>query len=204
MKNLTAKLLCLCLALCLIGCNSNRNSVNISPAELARQNELLRQKISQQQIRIDKLNQQLRTLRGFPAEQLENLVQVADIAFGRYTRAIDNNGDNCDDGLRIYLVLYDRDGHRIKAAGKATIELWDLAASDKGSLLGRWQFSLPELSQHFLSGVLTNHFKFTLGWPEEKMPANTNLTLKLSYLDALTGSSFETQKLLTANICPAN
>ena len=150
------------------------------------------------------MSQQLDILRGFGDDRLEYLVRVEKIGFGRFTRIADKSEGTGQEGLIVYLVLRDRQGSKIKAAGEVEIELWDLS-NDNGRRLGQWKFTLKEQPKYWLNGVLTDHYKFelpVLGSMTDKaaQPAGPiNFTLKCRFTEALTGTVFEAQKMLTVN-----
>jgi len=204
MPNQSAITIGLLLALTAGGCGliaSSKPTETISKKDLLMQIEQLRQELTAKQKQNEKLNEQLTALRGFPADRLQRLVHPVEIAFGRFTRAYDQNDDGFDDGMIVYLLLRDIQGDKIKATGQVTIELWDLAEPQGGHLLQQWQYGLDELPQQWLSGFMTDHYKFELTW--EKPPRSSNLTLKLRFKDALTGKLFEIQKMITASVLPA-
>ena len=160
----------------------------------------LRQVLTEKQNQVEKLQEELVILLGFPADRLEQLVHVSKIEFGRYTQSYDNNEDGVDDGINVYLVLRDRQGDKIKASGAVEIELWDLSAGEGKRFLKRHQYGLEELSGQWLGGFLSDHYKFQVDLDEEHRPINRHLTLKLHFNDALTGKGFETQKLIQVKI----
>jgi len=131
---------------------------------------------------------------------MAELVQVSRIEFGRFTRAFDRDEDGYDEGIVVYLNTLDREGDRIKSAGQVQLELWDLAEAEGNRKQGQWHFDMTELGNYWLSGPLTYHFKFELDWPEGVQPGNKNLTVKLTFSDALTGKVLEIQQLIEARI----
>ncbi|MBN1766276.1 MAG: hypothetical protein JW860_13530 [Sedimentisphaerales bacterium] len=153
----------------------------------------LQKEISIKNDRLKQLNGQLDTLRGFPADRLEQLVTVELIEFGRYTRIQTGKPDAPENELIIYLLLRDRHGDRIKAAGTLLVELWDLDAPEGKNLIIRKNYSMAELTQYYLGGVLADHYKIQIPCP--KTP-NPNLTLKCRYTETLTGKTFEIQQLI--------
>lgn len=182
-----------------LGCQLRRGAVGSSD-ELARQNAQLQRDLGAQRQRAADLEQQLAVCRGFGPGRLAQLVHVQQIEFGRFTRAFDANEDGQADGLRVYLVPRDPQGDVIKAGGTVTIELWDLAAAESARRLGQWRYGPDQLPRHWLSGPFTNHFKFELPWPDGKVPEHANLTLKLTYEDALTGRVWEIQKQVSTRL----
>lgn len=166
--------------------------------QLKQENEQLKARLAEKEQRLEQIHDQIQILQGFPADRAQYFTSVASIEFGRYTRAYDDNKDARDDGVVVYLIPRDKSHDVIKASGDVTIELWDLEAEENSRLIHRWEFPLAELSNYWLSGPLTYHYKFQLPWPENYTPRPSNLTLKLIFRDAFTGRRFEIQKLLPA------
>ena len=203
MRNLAVKCVSLALTVLPAGCqlsDSTDTQNTVSYAELAARNEGLTSQLAQQQRQTEHLQQQLTTLRGFSTDRLDRLVCVAAIELGRFTGAYDNDGNDVDEGVKVYLVLRDQQGDPIKAAGEVEIELWDLAAPPGKRDLGQWRYGLEELPQYWLSGFMAYYYKFQLPWPQTDPPQHSPLTLKLLYKDALTGAALEQQKMVTVRI----
>lgn len=162
------------------------------------ENEQLKASLAEKEQQMEQLSGQIQTLQGFPADRMQYFTSVDSIEFGRYTRAYDDNKDEKDDGVVVYLIPKDKFHDVIKASGDVTVELWDLEAEESSRQIHRWEFPLAELSNYWLSGPLTYHYKFQLPWPPAYTPHPANLTLKLTFQDAFTGRRFEIQKLLPA------
>ena len=188
------------MGLLLGGCKQPAETTRPEEILVAQENARLRRQIVEQDQQIAELRRQVAALRGLSTESIEHLVHVERIAFGRFTRCEDKDQDGIDDGLVVYLELRDRQGDKIKAAGRVLIELWDLAAAEDDRQLGQWHFGPEEALNHWLPGILADHFKFDLPWPHPKKPQHENLTVKLVFTDALTGKVFEIQKLIEAKV----
>jgi len=160
----------------------------------------LQRQSNEQQRRIGELQKQVTVLQGFGPERLDKVVTVAAISLGRFTRAYDLNDDGVDEGVNVYVVLKDRAGDTIKAGGEVEIDVLDLAAEPGSRDVGNWRFSPAETADHWLGGFGTNYFKFQLAWPAAGPPKHANLTIVARFKDALTGRSFEEQKVITAAI----
>jgi cell division protein FtsB len=166
--------------------------------QIKQENEQLKSNLAEKEQQLEQLNGQMQTLQGFPADRMQYFTSVDSIEFGRYTRAYDDNKDAKDDGVAVYLIPKDQFHDVIKASGDVTVELWELEAEENSRQIHRWEFPLAELSNYWLSGPLTYHYKFQLPWPPGYAPHPANLTLKLTFQDAFTGRRFEIQKLLPA------
>ena len=175
-----------------------------TPDDLRRQIDVLRQENARQQQQLQEQEKQLAALRGFAPDRLNYLVHVERIEFGRFSRGYDDNKDGIDDGLNLYLALADAQGDTIKAAGDVAIEVWDLAAPAQEQRLGHWLFPAQELAQYWLGGPMANHYRFKLAWPHGSLPQHRNLTVKLTFTDALTGQTFEIQQMFTVALAPSS
>ena len=182
-----------------VGCNG-RKIPDEPQIDWEEENALLRQTISEQQMQIDTQRRQIAQLRGLPTDNLDYLVQVERIEFGRFTQAYDQDEDGFDDGINVYLVTRDQEGDRIKTVGQVNIELWDLEAAPGDRQLGQWDFELDEILDYWLRGPFTDHFKFELAWPQGNSPRHPNLTIKLKFTETLTGKVFEQQIMVEARV----
>ncbi|MCP4708736.1 MAG: hypothetical protein GY869_08935 [Planctomycetes bacterium] len=182
------------------GCNGPKTPAKETLFLLEQENARLQRTIVDQEKQIEQLQTQIADLRNLPIEEMTELIQVDRIEFGRFTRAFDRDEDGYDEGVLAYLHTLDREGDRIKSAGSVQLELWDLAQTAGGGKLGQWHYDITELGDYWLSGPLTYHFKFEQDWPDGIQPGNKNLTIKLTFSDALTGKVFEIQQMVEARI----
>ena len=150
----------------IVGCNDKKQLIDDSRAKLIQE----KQQLLQQKARLEQQNAQLKeqvaTLQKFPPDRMDQLVKVEKIELGKFTRAydgdIEQDPDGYDDGVIVYLILKDNDGDVIKAAGTVEIELWDLVVAKH--IIVEF-IPMGDLQAHWLSGPLTNHYKFQLPWP---------------------------------------
>ena len=173
-----------------IGCNGPG-----SPAALQRQNDQLKENVRDLRKTIAGQAEQIRTLQALGDKRLEMLFRVTEIKLGRYTAGVDLDDAEGDDGVRVYVSPRDDDGHTLKAAGAIRIQLFDLAAKPKDSLLGAFDFPAEGIGEHFYSGFLANHYKFDCRW--KNAPAHDEITVRVVFTDYLTGKKFTAQKVVT-------
>ncbi len=187
----------------IVGCNGKKPLIDDSRAKLVQE----KQQLQLEKARLEQQNAQLReqvaTLQKFPSDRMNQLVKVAKIEFGRFTRAYDGDTeadkDGYDDGIIVYLILEDKDGDVIKAAGAVRIELWDLVTDKK--IISKF-IPMSDLQTYWLSGPLTNHYKFQIPWPKDNPPTHRFLTLKLRFQEALTGRTFEADQKIEVHVQP--
>ncbi len=128
---------------------------------------------------------------------LDEWVHITDIAFGQYTRGLDENKDGIDEGVRIYLVVRDQDGDRIKFSGSLDIELWNLATDPPTAILKR-SFEPAQLRQHWMGGLLADHYLIDLPWDKEPTDVDI-LTVKCRLHEFLTAKTHEIQRAIEIN-----
>lgn len=175
----------------MVGCKSTPVVVPASEDDFdpAEQIQALHIQVRKQKTQIDDLTRQLTRTRSFGADLLNQLVKVEGVKFSRYTRADAK-------GLIAYVKLIDQQGDVIKSAGRLNLALWDLSVDAEEQLIGQWHFDADTLQAYWLSGMMNNHFKFTLPWPKGEIPSQKSLTLKCTFTEALTGNMFEAQTLV--------
>ena len=155
--------------------------------------------------RLEKVNKSLRSLAAERQEQVEKLqmlgpkrmemlFHVERIELGRYTGGVDRDGRPGDDSIRIFLRPIDQDGSVLKAAGEATVELYDLAAAPGEKLVGKRSWSVGELRKQWASGFISYHYSLECPWAAGP-PAHDEITVRVTFVDYLTGKTFTAQKL---------
>ena len=128
------------------------------------------------------------TTRMLGPAQLDQLFTTHGLKIGNLT-----GGDNpdstkpFDNQLKIYVVPIDDSGTPIKAAGSFKIESFDLG-DPKKPLIGTWNFDLKQAGGLFYSQFLL--YTYVLNCPWQTVPAHADLTVKITFDDALTGRQF--------------
>jgi outer membrane murein-binding lipoprotein Lpp len=187
-------------SLVLSGCGSP-SAVNI---KLRKENQALRTKIEDLERRHNADVASIRahessatTVPSLPQAQLEKLFTVHGIQFGRLTGPADwDPSSPGDDGLKIYVTPTDNAGQQLKAAGAIVVEAFDLAAGGNGEnvRIGRWEFPLEDASKHWIGQALV--YAYVLQVPWQQRPQHSDLTVKVTFTDALTGRTFGEQKVV--------
>lgn len=138
--------------------------------------------------------EQVAALQGTPAGRRELLVRPTELELGPLTGGRNFDDKQGDDGLRIYAVLKDAAGDRIKQAGRFEVELFDLEAG--GRRLGRWTFDEKQTAEAWNS-VLTNYnYILDVRW-QDGVPARDALTVRVKFTDLLTGRTLDAQREVT-------
>lgn len=138
--------------------------------------------------------QQVRSLQALGEKRLEKLFYVKQVKLGRYTGPVDLDDDGADDAIKVYLRPIDQHGSEIKAAGEVTIQLFDLAAPAEQNLIGQYHWSVDDLPKQWSSGFVAYHYSFVCPW-KKGPPKHDQITVRVAFLDYLTGKSFSVQKI---------
>lgn len=154
-------------------------------AQLRRDLDACRKELAARETRI-------RTLLALGDRRLQQLFTVAGIRLGRYTGGLDIDGEPGDEGVRVILRPVDATGSALKAAGDVTIELFDLAA-EADRRIGRYRFGVETIGEHWSEALGSYHYSFDCLW-QGPPPAHESLTIRVEFVDYLTGETFTTQR----------
>ena len=133
------------------------------------------------------------TLLGIDPDRLKKLYHPTTLKLGPYTGGTDLDGQPGHDGVKVYLRPIDQRGDTLKVAGTVTIQLYDLAATDR-KLVGQYEFDVDEVSKAFSGGFMAYHFTFTCPW-KPAPPKNAGITIRAEFTDYLTGKKLTAQKV---------
>jgi len=185
------------------GC-TNPSAANI---ELRKQNQDLADQVKQlkQQEQgalqvIQGLRDSKPTLPTLPATRLARLYTTHGINFNPLTGGADIDPTKPgDEGLAVYVFPVDQYGQKLKAAGTFDIEAFDLAEPAQ-PLVGKWHLDLDQANAGWNSTLLEYTYGFIL--PFQKPPRHSDITLKVTFLDELTQTTFMNQKLIQISLPP--
>jgi hypothetical protein len=140
------------------------------------------------------------TTRMLAPDQLDELFTTHGLKISNLT-----GGDNPDSTksfdtqLKVYVVPVDDEGTPIKAAGSFKVEAFDLD-DPKKPLIGTWKFDLNQARRLFFSQFLL--YTYVLNCPWQTVPAHANLTVRVTFKDALTDREYTEQ--LQVKVRPPN
>lgn len=95
-----------------------------------------------------------------------------------------------DDGVTLYLNLFDQDGHRFKAAGDIEVWLYDLNDPARPEQIGRSYYDVDQTKELWYGRLLTYHFKVKCPW-QERRPSGRKVFVRVNFLDYLTGAALQ-------------
>ena len=193
MRACGAMLAVLAAGLVLCGC-SGPNKVNIElrkkNAKLQADVESLKRQHDVDVASIHALEQHATTVPVLAHAQISELFTVHGIEFGRLTGA---DPDRPGAGLKVYIVPIDKSGEPIKAAGSFVVEAFDLAAGENNRV-GHWQFALDQAQKNWFGNAML--YTYVLDCPLAEPVKHAEITLKISFTDALTQRTFAAQKVI--------
>lgn len=145
------------------------------------------------------LQEQQGSLPTLPQERLDKLFTVHGISLGRLTGGADLDPSTPGDGgIKVYVVPIDQTGQPLKAAGSFVVEAFDL---DKpgDNLVGRWQFNTEQARNNWFGRAMLYTYVLSCPWQRPGNPQHSDLTLKVSFRDELTGREFTAQRVIKVN-----
>ncbi len=179
------------------GCGSKPNAANI---QLRKQNQELSEHIASLEAERDAqfaslrmLEQGIPTVPILPAERINELFTAKSLKTRKLTGKADLDPAKAgDDGLKVYVVPIDASGDEIKAAGSFKVEAFDLSAPN--TRVGEWNFSIDQSRATWNgSGLL---YEYVLPCPFDAMPDASELTMKITFTDALTQRVLSLQQVV--------
>jgi hypothetical protein len=165
----------------------------------------LRKSREQEQAARDQLRQrdeQVATLQALgDGNRLEKLFTVQRVQIGGNSCGLGEANDPWDKGVKVYVEPLDRDGTSIKAAGDVTIEIFDLAAPQGHNLVHTCRFGVQESGGKWTLGFMSQFYLFECEWGRS-VPAHRQVTIRVVFVDYLTGRTFSDQKLVEVALPP--
>jgi len=184
------------------GCQDTRerDSLAAQVEQLTQEKTQLQRQIEQSEAQNKQLKEQVQVLAALPQEaKLENLRLLASIKIGRYSGFYDKDKDGRAEKLIVYVQPLDEEGDKIKAAGDVDVQLWDLSKGEDGALLGQWHVAPGELKKLWFDTLLTINYRLSFDLPASIDPgvlAGDSLTIKVTFIDYLTGRVLTEQKAI--------
>jgi hypothetical protein len=129
-----------------------------------------------------------------PQDRLEQLFTVHGIRIGRLSGGVDLDPSKPgDEALKVYVAPVDQHGDPIKAAGSFVVEAFDLSLP-ADNRLGKWEFPLEQAEKYWVGELLMYTYVLTCPW--QVAPQTDQVTVRVTFGDALTGREFVEQKVV--------
>jgi hypothetical protein len=189
------------LILSLCGCGTP-NAANI---KLRKENQDLREQFARlererdaDRARIKSLEPSAGTLATLPNDRLEKLFTTHGVRIEKLTGGSRSRPElPADDVLKVYVVPTDADTDELKAAGSFAIKAYDL--NEPGSpLLGTWEFDTDQARKSWYGSAML--YEYVFACPLKPSPKHEQITVHVTFTDALTQRQFEAQKVIHVSL----
>jgi outer membrane murein-binding lipoprotein Lpp len=144
---------------------------------------------------VDAQRQQIATLLRLGDKRLEKLNYVERIEIDRLTGPERSDAKQGEDGITVYFRPVDQDGHTICAAGEIRIQLFDLANPEGHNLLGEYRLDVDHARKAWYGRWMANCYTVKCPWRAGR-PAHNDITVRVEFVDYLTGKTFVDQKVV--------
>ncbi len=89
---------------------------------------------------------------------------VKEIAIGRGTGGIDEDGAPGDEGLLVVVVPKDEDGSAVKVPARALVAAWEITPAGLKNPIGSWNISADKLRPTWKSGLISTGYFIAVPW----------------------------------------
>lgn len=177
--------------------------------EITKQNQDLRiekigleERLQDRDLKIARLQSQLKNLRDQGLLQPEPLFSVERIVILGITGGVDTDGTGGDDAVAVYFRPVDRDGDVLKRAGQIVVRLLDLSSALEPRLVGhRVDNSSERIRESWYGKFWTNHYKIVVPFhPDEKLRPGQEIDVHVSFLELATGREFTARKVIKVSV----
>lgn len=189
---------------CLVsGCAQNCDLIFDENKQLSDQNAQLQRNLETATEQITQLKSQLSTISGIdPNINISDIISVDQIKIADRTGFFDKDYKGLDETLIVYLKTLDQYGDAIKGAGAVNIEIWDLSLNEDKAKLASWKITPNQLKNSWASSMMTNYYRLTFDISKFENITASDITVKVTFTDYLTGKVLEKQKVITAKPAP--
>jgi hypothetical protein len=172
----------------LVGCKSPKRYDLIEAELRTRERELedTRAQLDQSRnlLRAYEASQQ----RGAPGAQPGGGVYlpVKEIAIGRGTGGVDEDGLPGDEGLMVVIVPKDEDGSAVKVPARALVAAWEITPAGLKNPIGSWELSSDRLRRTWKSGLISTGYFVAMPWQTLPSSDRVRVAVRLITTDGRT------------------
>lgn len=190
---------CVVISLLSTGCKSNKR-YDLLEAELrTRDRELAEARHALDQARnINRAYEHARgpAVPGAPVHATSNgsACPVREIALGRGTGGVDDDGCPGDEALMVVIVPTDEDRSAVKVMARATVAAWEVSPQGTKTPIGAWDVPADRLRPTWRSGLLATGYFVSLPWQTYPATNKVRVAVRLTTTD---GRTFEADRDVT-------
>jgi hypothetical protein len=188
---------------CLAGCTNNLPNKDSSTdlKKIQAENRKLATELNSAEQESNQLKKQLDTIHDFGRPVTpKDIYDLQEIRITKFTNIYDKDQDGKKETLLVYLQPIDEFGDIIKAVGSVEVQLWDLDKKAANALLGQWQIGPAQLKQMWFATIITVNYRLPFDVTDKVEKYDHSLTVKVKFVDYLTGKSFSDQKIIKPDI----
>ncbi|MFL5338998.1 MAG: hypothetical protein ACJ8F7_02430, partial [Gemmataceae bacterium] len=125
---------------------------------------------------------------------------IKEIALGRGTGGVDEDGKPGDEALMVVVVPKDTAGSEIKAPGSLIVQVSEIFPTGVKAPLSRWDIPALELQRHWKSGLLSSGYHIKLPW--KVLPTTEKIRVAVRLTTLPDNRIFEADKDVTIKPIP--
>ncbi|WP_145233886.1 hypothetical protein [Urbifossiella limnaea] len=110
-------------------------------------------------------------------------VFVREIAVGRGTGGVDDDGTPGDEALMVVIVPSDEDKSAVKVPGRATIAAWEVTPQGLKQPIGTWELTPEQLRPTWRNGLITTGYFVRLPWQTPPTTGKVRVAVRLTTTD---------------------
>lgn len=125
-------------------------------------------------------------------------IPVKEIALGRGTGGVDEDGVPGDEGLMVVVVPKDEDGAAVKVPAQLLIGAWEINSAGLKTPIGTWQLPAEKVRPTWRSGFVSTGYFVAVPWQTYPSQERVRVAVRLTTLD---GRAFETDREVIVKLC---
>jgi len=111
---------------------------------------------------------------------------VKEIAIGRGTGGVDDDGLPGDEGLMVVIVPKDEDGSAVKVPARALVAAWEITPAGLKNPIGSWELSSDRLRRTWKSGLISTGYFVAVPWQTLPSTDRVRVAVRLITTDGRT------------------
>lgn len=164
---------------------------------LNQRNADLEKELAQAETEIKQLQDRIEVLADLPKDvKGENIYKLSEVRLAKHTGFYDKDDDGVKESLIVYIEPVDAHGDIIKATGSIGVELWNLENPNGQAKLGHWEVRPEELAESWFNTLMRTNFRLTFDVSQAVSDFSDPLTVKLTFIDHLSGNAFKQQHVI--------